>query len=683
MNALKIVIPPIDSLLHGLNPVLREIIAVALSLTLGVHSLMLNFAMADENNAPTYTDLALQDLLELDVFRAASLLPTSHNKAPGTVYSFNREDFTRLGVRRLDDLLQFVPGIQVNQYRKRHGAIWGRGLIDRYNDKLVLMVDGVRMQHLYYGHFSLGDQLPLEKIENVEVIMGPASSLYGANAFGGIISVTTRGFSDELEIDTTVEIADNNRGKATFFYNSPSFQAFGSYLDQDAPFQDDRLSFIGGQTLQPLDETYRNLFLKGSPMEGLTLALDYQENDTPFLFIPDTQDAFIEERSLTISAFYESGEIDTGRIEAGVHYTDDNTRELEKEQITQTLGYLENQKSVTAGAKVTGFKRLNSDHVLALGAAWEYEHASDMDFERYFHFADGFLSPPRTGNLLTDPDISNDNFSLFIQDVWDISPELQLTLGGRYDDFEQFGDYFNYRGALVYSPNLRQTWKLLYGTAIRTPSFREYLKVLDGTNFIAPVPDPERIYSLELGYSQQWDKANLGVTFFRNSIDDYIREVPTPDGADEYFANSSGSWDMYGLDALLRYQLSNKLNLRLGAAYLDAEWDEPGELPYLASWSGSLGLDYALSPDHRIGLSLFYNDNRSDTNSFLKDDPENFILTNIYASGRINKELRYRVGIDNLTDKQIYDPAADFGGQHNTEKSEREIWLQIQWSPDL
>lgn len=651
-----------------------------LALLLGLKAVT---ASAADGSDAAYSDMPLKALMELDVFRSASLLPVHKAKAPGTVYSFNRDDFVRLGVRRLDDLLQFVPGIQVNQYRKRHRNIWSRGLIDRYNDKMVLLVDGVRMQHLYYGNFSLGDNFPLEKVAKVEIIQGPASSLYGANAFGGIISVTTRDFSDKPQTDTTVEVGNHQRRKATALYNSPKFQAFASYLEQDAPFREERLSFIGDQTQQPLNETYRNIFLKGSPVKGLTLAADYQQNDMPFLFIPDTQDGFVEERSLNVSAHYEAGVVDTGRIEANVFYTRDDTREIEKEQQTQTLGYVENQKSAIRGARLTLFKRLLTDHVVALGATWQNEKALDMSYTRYFHFADGFLSPPRRGNLLSDPDINNDDYAFYLQDVWDINPQLTLTLGARHDYFEVFGNHYNYRGALVYSPNAQQNWKLMYGTAIRTPTFREYLKVLEGTTFVAPTPDPERIHSLELGYNHQWSRTNFGVTLFRNVIEDYIHEVPTPDGADEYFANSDENWTMYGVETLVHYRMHDKLNVRLGLSYLNAERENTDDLPYLAAWNGSLGMDYQLRPRHRIGLSLFYNSNRSDTNDYPDDDPGSFILVNTFASGWLNKELKYRLGIDNLFDKKVYDPAGDFGGQYNPEKSEREYWLQINWSPDL
>lgn len=631
---------------------------------------------AGQAEGTDFSVMSLKELVSLDVFTSASLLPTQTSKAPGTVYTFSRKDFKRFGVRRLDDLLAFVPGLQLNQYRKRHRSIWARGLLDRYNDKLVLMVDGVRMRHLYYGHFSLGDSLPLEYIKKVEVILGPASSLYGANAFGGIISITTRDFSDQPGMEATLEVADNNRGKGTLFYNSPGLQVFSSYLEQDAPFREDRKSFIGGDVLQPLDEDYTNLQIKAVPLPGLTLTVGYNNNETPFLNIPTTQDAFIHQRGLTLAASYEHGTVDTGRIESTLYYQSDKAREYELEQTSQTLGYEEHQNATMAGASVTGLRRWD-DHVLAAGLSWQHEKAERTDFERLFHFRDGFLNPSLKGNLLSEQGITNNYFAVFAQDVWDISRELNLTIGGRYDHFEQFGGYFNYRAALVYTPDARQTWKAQYGTAIRTPTFREYLKVLEGTSFQPPSVDAEEIGLLELGYIYQWDEANLSINVFQSDLDDFIREVPTPDGEDEYFANSADTYRMKGIEALFNARPMEKLNVRLGIAYLRSETPD-GELPYLASWTGSLKVDYNYHADHALGFSIIHNNSRRDTNGFANDNADAFFIASLFAFGQVSPELSYSVGVDNLFDKVVFDPAADFGSQYNSERSEREIWLRLQ-----
>lgn len=640
----------------------------------------------------TYAEMPLKSLLELEVFTSASLLPTQTSKAPGTVYSFNRSDFKRYGARRLDELLQFVPGLQLNQYRKRHQAIWARGLIERYNDKMVLLIDGIRSRQLYYNHFSLGDNLALENIEKVEIILGPASSLYGANAFAGIISITTRDFSQQPQFEATLEAGNHQRAKTTLFYNSDNLQGFGSYLSQDAPFRENRKSFIGGESKQPLDEEYQNLRIKSRPIKGLTLSLDYNNNDTPFIFIPSSQNAFIEQRTLAIAASYQYGNLEHGKIEANVYYQKEKIREYELEQVTQSLGYNERQNGWMAGSTITGMKRLHN-HVVAGGVSWQHEEEDRMDSIRYFRFDQGFLSQPMLNSLLAAPSalrydsllnqskIENDDYAVFIQDIWTLTPQLELTLGGRYDAFEQFGDYFNYRGALVYSMTDRQTWKLLYGTAIRTPSFREYLKVLENTDVMPPVPDAEHISSVEVNYLYQWDQANLSINLFHNTVKDYIREMPTSDGTEEYFTNQAAEVYIKGVEALVQLRATEKLSLRLGAAYLHTDGDDFENGPYVASWSGSFNADYNYYQQHHLGLSLIYNNNRKDPNASRVDSADAFVITNLFASGPITADLSYTIGVNNLLDSKIYDTAADFPTQYNNEKSERELWIGIQWSP--
>lgn len=640
-----------------------------------------SLAAAAEQGADSadFATMSLKELMGLEVFTSASLLPTQASKAPATTYSFTRKDFKRFGVRRLDDLLQFVPGIQLNQYRKRHRAIWARGLIDRYNDKMILLVDGVRVRHLYYGHFSLGDGFPLEKVERVEVMLSPASSLYGANAFGGIISITTRQGGSSPRLEVTMGAGNNGRAKGTVFYSSDTFQAFGSYLEQDAPFREDRKSFIGGDVLQPLHENYSNLLIKAQPVDGLSLALDYSREESPFLFIPETQDAYIDQQFLSLSGAYRHGDLENGSLELIAYYQDDETYEYEVEQHTQHLAYQEYQDAVMAGVTATGFKQFDR-HTVAAGLVWQHERAEDMTYRRWFAFNRGFLSPPESGALLFHPDLRTDDYAVFLQDVWRLGPSLDITVGGRYDFFDQFDSYFNYRGAAVYTPDAQQTIKLIYGTAIRTPGFREYLKVLENTSFMPPTPDAERIRSLEINYLYQWRQANLSVTAYRNKVEDFIREFPTPDGGDEYFNNSDSALHLSGVDALFNVRATAALNLRLGVSYQGSDGKRFGKIPYLADWSGSFVADYALANNH-YGLSVTYIGGRYDTNDFADDSAAAWV-TNFYLSGDLSPVLSYRFGVDNLFDKRVYDPAADFGGQYNPERSEREIWFSLQWTFD-
>ncbi len=481
----------------------------------------------------------------------------------------------------------------------------------------------------------------------------------------------------------TGEGGSNSRGKGTVLYNSEKAQLFGSYLSQNAPFREDRKSFIGGETVQPLDEDYANLFFKATPIEGLTISADYSRNNTSFVFIPSSQDSYIEEENLTVSASYEGGNLESGKIQANGYFTWDNATEFEEVNPNHELGYMEYQNSIIAGSTITGFKRLFESHVVALGFNWMHTEVTDMDTTRYSHFRDGKLDPPVSGSLLTDPNASNDDYAFYVQDVWTINSQLELTLNGRYDNFEQFGDYFNYQAALVFTPTENQTWKVIYGTGIRAPTFREYLKVLEGTDFVAPIPCPERIASLEFGYMYQWENSNLSLTLFRNEVKGYIHVQPTPDGADEFFPNSENPWVLRGGEALLQFIIWEKLDVRISAAYLDPEQQEVGELPYIANWTSSFALNFNVYESHNLGLSLIYNGYHTDTNLFTDDDPDDYLIANLFASGQITQRLSYAFGIDNVFDSKVFDPAADFGQQRNTELTEREIWGRLTLRFDL
>ncbi len=650
--------------------------ACALTLTLST-TLVSTAAAYDPLSTDDLLDMSLRELMEIEVVNAPSLLPTTRTHAPGTVYRFGKNDFLRLGVRRLDELMRFVPGFQLNQYRKRHVNLWTRGNIDRYNNKMLLFIDGIPVRQVYYGHFSAGEQLPLEKVDHIEVILGPASSLYGANAFGGAILVTTLTLPDQAEGEVSVEGAGNQRGKGTGLWRNDKVMLFGSYLSQKAPFSDDRKSFIGGDTRQPLDETYGDLFVKGSPLPGLTLALDTQRNKTPYVFMADNQDVFIEEAPLTVSASYEKGDAKSGRVEARFWTTRDDIREYNIEQSSRKPAYEERQNATTYGARLVGFKELLPGHTVTLGATWDHTEAGNMDWTLLWHYKSGWLGAPSTGSLLRDPSTKTDDYGLFVQDVWEVAESLTLTVGGRYDIYQDFDNFANYRVGLVWAADDAQTVKLLYGTAHRTPTYREYQKVLEGTDFAPPAPSPEQMKTAELGYSYQWENALLTTTLFRNEFTRPIRETPTPDGSDEYFANSVAGWTMTGVETAVESHVTDNLTAQATVAWLEAKQEGGESLPYLAQITGSFNIDYRWIEGSYVGASVFYNSDRSDTNDYTDDDPGSFAVVNLHGHGSVSDRLDYAFGVDNVADARVYDPAGDFGAQRNTEEGRRTIWGKL------
>jgi outer membrane receptor protein involved in Fe transport len=235
---------------------------------------------------------------------------------------------------------------------------------------------------------------------------------------------------------------------------------------------------------------------------------------------------------------------------------------------------------------------------------------------------------------------------------------------------------------MVYAPTEQQTIKMLWGTAVRKPTYREYLKVLENSSFVPETPETEKMETFELGYAYQWQDANISITSFYNEFDDYLHEVATPDGNDEYFMNSDNTWRMYGIEMLSVYQLNSQLNFRATLGWLKAKESGSGDLPYLSEWTASFLTDYQWLQSHHLVLSLFHNSNKEDTNDqkFSDDDSDAFTTLNVHAYGKLLDNVSYQLGVKNITDEKVFDPAGDFDERYNNQKSEREIWGKLTYT---
>ncbi|MCC7263727.1 MAG: TonB-dependent receptor [Candidatus Latescibacteria bacterium] len=124
---------------------------------------------------------------------SASRIPQAESQAPATVYVVSGEELRTSGSQTLWDALRAVPGVDIALFRTFQGRVSIRGLNKSFNNRTLVLVDG--------GSTSLGsvDQslwevfpLLLAEVERIEVVEGPVSALYGANALNGVINIVTK-----------------------------------------------------------------------------------------------------------------------------------------------------------------------------------------------------------------------------------------------------------------------------------------------------------------------------------------------------------------------------------------------------------------------------------------------------------------------------------------------------------
>jgi outer membrane receptor protein involved in Fe transport len=153
--------------------------------------------------ARDFEQLSLDALLNPTITTATKSVRTLE-QTPSIVSVFGREDMDRLGARQLIDLLRYVPGFyEVGAQLERNVAI--RGIHASSPAHFVVLLDGLPLNDFLFSSAS-PDAFSLEMAERVEIIRGPGSAIYGANALMGVVNIITRRPTDELHLRQTVTV---------------------------------------------------------------------------------------------------------------------------------------------------------------------------------------------------------------------------------------------------------------------------------------------------------------------------------------------------------------------------------------------------------------------------------------------------------------------------------------------
>src|SRR5207247_1263804 len=180
--------------------------------------------------------------MEVPVVEAASKYRQKTTEAPSSVTIITSDEVKKYGHRTLADVLQTVPGMYVT-YDRNYAFLGVRGVnLGDNNNRVLLLVDGHRLNNSLSDSAYIGTEfiLDVDLIDRVEIIRGPGSSLYGNNAFFGVINVITRKGPDMTGIgaEGSGEIGsfDTWKGRATWgskFENGLEMLLSGSFYSSD------------------------------------------------------------------------------------------------------------------------------------------------------------------------------------------------------------------------------------------------------------------------------------------------------------------------------------------------------------------------------------------------------------------------------------------------------------------
>lgn len=483
--------------------------------------------------------LSFDELLDIkvDSVTGASRYEQRLSRAPASVTVVTSDEVKKYGHRSLADILRSVRGMYVSYDRSY--SFLGIRSFNRPGDfgtRVLVLVNGHRINDGVYDAATTGNEFPLDVdlIDRVEVIRGPGSSVYGNNAFFGVINVVTREGRNFNGGEVSAEAGSWDAYKARFSYGRVlgedwEFLMSGTVFDsagQDLyyPEFDDPATNRGLADDMDADrtaQTFLNLRYRDLKLEGAWAQREKRVPTAPWeVDFNDPRMVLIDTRAFLSLRYETEFENDWSLMTRahGDYYDvvgDYPYGDLSRDTATATWWGLE--------SVVT--KQLADRHTLMAGGEFRDYPVQDQ--------SSGYLGQPP----VLDDHQSSQVWALFAQAEISLRTNLLVNAGARYDHYESFDGTVNPRLGVIWSPWEVTTLKALYGSAFRAPNAYEFY-YNDGYEFSKNNPDlnPETIDTFELVWEQQIVRhVRFSVSGFYYEIDDLISQVVDPaDGLSVY-----------------------------------------------------------------------------------------------------------------------------------------------------
>jgi iron complex outermembrane receptor protein len=497
------------------------------------------------------TELSLEDLMKIQIpsVTSASKFEQKITEAPAAVTVITSDDVTKYGYRTLAEMLDSVRGFYVRNDRSySYLGVRGFSPPGDFNGRFLLLVDGHRVNENIFDSALIGNEaiVDVDSIDRVEVIRGPASSLYGNDAFFGVINVVTKTGHQLNGVEGSASAGTFDTFKGRFavgkrFENGIEFYFSGSVLGSEGqrnlffPEFDSPATNHGIVNHSDSDRA-QNLLLTIS-YEDFTLqgAYSTRDKDIPTAsFGTVFNDARSHETDTQsyLDLKYQHRFFDEWDVLARVNYNEyqyfgifpyDNVLPDDPSRIVLSKDSALGQ---WLGAEAQITRKFFDKHTLTIGA--EYR---DNITQKQTNIN---ISPREQ---ILNSERSSGDYGLYGQGEFTIVPQLLLNAGGRFDRSYKFGNTFEPRIGLIYHPYKTTSLKALYGEAFRRPN--AYEAYYSGPPFeINPNLRPEKIRTYEGVFEQQF-ATNFRFTadVYHNEISDLISEQLDPSNGLQVFKN--------------------------------------------------------------------------------------------------------------------------------------------------
>ena len=639
-------------------------------------------------------------LMDEQMITIASKREEKASNAPSIVTVITADEIENLGIRTLTEALRFVPGFDILKSAAggaNNISVRGISTADFSNEKIRILLDGHYITWHFSGNTSMFfDDLPLKNVKRIEIIRGPGSALYGANAFLAVINIITKESSDingvemstgfgsydtqEYNIMVGKEFRDIQIAGFLSFYNTnglsdtikedllSSIQIFNRFSTTPGDTDDGRKKF--------------DMYLKAS-YKDLELNAKYMNKDTePFVNtsgLPILTNGTEQEMNYVMADLKYKLEVgDKLTIKPRVYY-DQNDWDVDvqfspegfilpifidgKEVFAEfpdgQLGHEEFTNRNLGGEIQIDYNLFNSN-AFTFGFKYDWIKQTNISVKSNFDPISGlaFRSILDFTDLGIIPKITRQIWAVYFQDKWDITEKLGLTIGARHDNYSDFGGTTNPRIGLVWNFMDNAVLKLLYGQAFRAPDFGELFLNKQFKSGSVNL-DPETIRTYEIGFGYKFtDDIDANVNYFFNVMRDVIDSDARPNGAN--IIDNIGSANVQGIEFEVKANFPNLFDgvyVFANYTYLDAE-SKGDPLPDVPKHKGNIGINVKPCKYLNVNLDAFISDKRVRSEKDRRDDSPGYTIVNLTLIAKeFFKDFKLKASLFNLLDKDYNDPA--------------------------
>jgi outer membrane receptor for ferrienterochelin and colicins len=592
----------------------------------------------------------LQELLAVldEETEIATKTKMNGDYVPGMVTVLQGERLEALGIRTVAEALTLVPGIQLARVASGEPSVKIRGFAYPFNaGNVKVMLNSIALSRESSGINSSVLLTPVAQVDRIEVIRGPGSILYGDFALAGVVNIITKSEGGGLFVGGGDDESIGGGGRYAYRdeENSLGIGLNVSLVDDGESASDvkrdtDEERFTGVFHLD-----YGGFSLTA---EGVSRKADF-ENLLPS---PRSEtDASQREESWAIEGRQTVTLGQNVDIEAYVSYL-------------RTSRNAERPLSEFQGDRVTGGLGVNwspwSGHEFLFGFSYTY---SDID---HAVNQEGVPAQDRIGG------VDRGNYSLSVQDQITLNDRLSLTVGLRFDDYDDVGELLTPRVAGVYRLAEHHVIKAQYSEGFRAPTFWELYETGDGNENL----DFEVIRTVELAYIYRRPKAVGRLTFYYSKIDNGI--YVNQDLSYENIADIESK----GVEVEWEQQLFEQFRWLANLSYIDT-WDErAGDLAGnrslgVADWLGNLAFFVQPLPSVLVTGRLLYVGDRHAPEGWV----DGYETVDLSVSGMdlAIKGLTLRAGVKDIFDKTIIYTTQRPTGLFEDEFRGRTFWMQASY----